>query len=548
MNISDIDPSSNFKLELSVTLALCDIVGSPFALSTKMLIENGEFDQLIALPFSPLNYNNHRDFCDDYLIHSVLKKSPNLPLQVDRTQNAMDAFWQSERDCAAVNRKLYDTSNFIPYLYEVKKEVNRILGPLTPFDLGFVESKLRFGPGASAFTKAQGAVLSDKYDREIYLTERMYPFYKSLLGSVWWDSRSDPIIVKGNEFTTVPKSAKTDRGICKEPALNSFLQLGIGALLRQRLKRSGIDLSKQEINQKFAQRAYKHGFATIDLSRASDSLSHGLVHEVLGRDWFQLVDLPRADSTFIDGNWVSLEKFSSMGNGYTFELESVIFLAICRSRVPHELHHDVSVYGDDLIVPTMYANDVVDTLNSLGFSVNYEKSYLAGNFFESCGADFFQGQPVRPFYLRGGRDGIPYTMQIANALRSYSRRINHTFSCDDRFRELWVQLYKLSPQAYRKALVDESFGDTGFIVSEMEHNCPPARFGHEGIMVRHIDLVPKRIRKRTLGRYLLALAHAGPLDNATLGFEPRRGLFGNPKTRSSILPKWTNGYCWGKRL
>jgi hypothetical protein len=48
-----------------------------------------------------------------------------------------------------------------------------------------------------------------------------------------------------SKVRVVPKNAKTDRTICIEPDLNIFVQLGIGAVIRERLKAYGLDLNTQ---------------------------------------------------------------------------------------------------------------------------------------------------------------------------------------------------------------------------------------------------------------------------------------------------------------
>jgi len=91
-----------------------------------------------------------------------------------------------------------------------------------------------------------------------------------------------------------------------------------------------------------------------------------------------------------------------MGNAYTFELESILFysLSIGVCKTLGLTTESVSVYGDDIIVPTTAFDLLSSTLEFCGFSVNSEKSYSVGPFRESCGADWFCGMDVRPFYLR----------------------------------------------------------------------------------------------------------------------------------------------------
>jgi hypothetical protein len=65
--------------------------------------------------------------------------------------------------------------------------------------------------------------------------------------------------------------------------------------------------------------------------------------------------------------------------------------------------HDVSVFGDDIILPTEVVPDLFYMLGSIGFSINSEKSYFGKglSFRESCGGDFFHGRRMRPFFVKG---------------------------------------------------------------------------------------------------------------------------------------------------
>lgn len=334
------------------------------------------------------------------------------------------------------------------------------------------------------------------------------------MGDRWWQHQRNPKIVLGNKFFTVPKTAKTDRGACKEPTLNLYVQRGIGAYIRKRLKRFGINLNDQTINQQLAKEAYASKLATIDLSRASDSVARLLISDLFPSRWYQLLELARSPTTtYRDSKGklqtIKLEKLSSMGNGYTFEVESLLFAAIVFSIVPRDQLHQVHVYGDDIIVPQVCANEVVDTLDFLGFSVNKEKSFLAGNFFESCGTDWFKGQPVRPFYLRQQEESfLPYEMQIANSVRLYAQQVYAGGFCDPVFRPLWLDLYKSTPKDLRKIKVPPSLGDSGFITSRDEAN-PPSSFkidGSEGYSLRVLNVKPARRFNSSYG-FLLSRLH-----------------------------------------
>jgi len=570
-----IDQSSDLQLELSTASALAEILDTPRALSVFMLIKYKEYEQLANLSTIPTEYDDLSLFRDDYLIRSVLKKSQNLPLNENKAEQALKTFLESEKVCAETNATLLSGA-YLGVTGKLRHFISGVLGPLDRKALMKIERKMKFGPGATTCLKGVGSVVSDKYDADIDLTYELYPFYKSILGAAyshtrgvncdfaggpWWEHLDKPNIVEGNKFTTVPKSAKTDRGICIEPTLNSYVQLGIGGYIKDQLKANlGINLHSQERNQDLSRLAIQRSLATIDLSAASDSISLELVKAVLPWEWYVLLSTPRCDKTFIDGKAFTNAKFSSMGNGYTFELETLIFASIVHTIVPMCEWHNVTVYGDDIVVPQAYTTQVILTLNQLGFKVNTEKSFLAGSFFESCGTDWFNGQNVRPFYLR--RDlkadpskSIPYALQIANNLRLYSHRILDEKYCDGRFRDLWKMLVKATPKSWRKHKIPASLGDAGIICSLKEAHPTRNRNGWEGYSVTHCQLTPRSIKKVSFGRLCVALTRAEPPKHPVLCFrtdglapsrgrENRRGIFGLPSQKRSNVPCWTSGLEW----
>lgn len=200
---------------------------------------------------------------------------------------------------------------------------------------------------------------------------------------------------------TVPKATEIDRVACKEPEINMFLQRQVGNHIRRRLRRFGVDLNDQTVNQSLARQALGLGLATIDLSSASDSISRQLVLALLPFDWWNLLDDLRVHSTEIDGSIHELEMFSSMGNGFTFELESLIFWALARSVMYFSgKKGKLSVYGDDIIVPSAIAPRLARIFAWLGFKVNTKKSHWRGAFRESCGSHYYRGYDVTPFFVR----------------------------------------------------------------------------------------------------------------------------------------------------
>jgi hypothetical protein len=202
-----------------------------------------------------------------------------------------------------------------------------------------------------------------------------------------------------NEIGLVPKNWKTHRTIAKEPTHALPFQLALDSFLKRKLRKWGIDLSTQEKNQELARQGSIDGsLATIDLRMASDLICYNLVAWFLPSDWFAVFDAFRSSSysgSLGDGSYA---KFSSMGNGYTFTLETLIFTAACRAVGSQRY----SVYGDDIIIESHLAPDLVQLLRFLGFAINREKSFVnpESRFRESCGCDYYEGQLVTPFYLR----------------------------------------------------------------------------------------------------------------------------------------------------
>lgn len=555
--------NSDFKLELQTVQRLCETIDTPRSLAVALMLQYQEWEEYMDLSIDPSAYEGVGNFADDYLVTEILRKSPNVPLGIDRSANALHTFLKSEEQCRATNLRIREEAP--SWHFTLKKNIRKILGPLTVPALDYIESRFRFGPGASTGVRGSGSSLSDKFDEPIHLTVELIPYFRCILGETWWEHHRQSLhtIRRGNKFTTVPKTAKTDRGICIEPTLNMYVQLGIGAYLRRRLRRFGIDLNTQQRNRDLARKAYSCSLATIDLSAASDSLASNLILHYFPEPWMELLSLPRSEECELpDGSYHSLEKFSSMGNGYTFELETLVFYAVCMTFIPFDEMHDVSVYGDDIIIPQKYTREVIEALEFLGFSVNTSKSFLAGNFFESCGEDYFKGINVRPFYLRGSKKFIPYELQIANRLRAYARVRNVKMSCDSRFRDLWQYLADRIPRNWSRCRVPLPFGDTGLIVSLDEAGSLKAKRGFEGTVCRHMVFRPVYKRKRTLGVLLAALSRSRyPLDFETLvqqssegkrlmqilltkGREPRRGYLRLPRPRMSIVYRWTNGLAW----
>nr|UJQ85932.1 MAG: hypothetical protein 3 [Leviviridae sp.] len=274
------------------------------------------------------------------------------------------------------------------------------------------------GPGSSLGTKRTD-FLGKMFESELTVTDvGLYEFYTSQLSPRWklannWRAEycGDVKLRSGSQLSTVPKNDKTNRTICTEPSLNMFFQLGAGACLERVLSVGhNIDLSTQPAtNKRMARDGSVSGkFSTIDLRSASDTISTTLVKELLPRTLFSLLDLIRSKSVTHDGEEITLHMFSSMGNGFTFPLQTLIFAELVRGAyevlgitpITSGPDRNYSVFGDDIICLKEAYHFVCQTLTSCGFTVNDDKSFSVGAFRESCGGDYFKGFDIRAVYLR----------------------------------------------------------------------------------------------------------------------------------------------------
>lgn len=211
----------------------------------------------------------------------------------------------------------------------------------------------------------------------------------------------------------VPKDASTDRPIAYGASLNLFLQLGVNDYMTERLALVGVNLLDQSRNQRFAFLGSRYWardgsssvdqFSTIDLASASDTIAIEAVKLLLPSDWFAFLSDLRHESGMLGEDRIVYAKFSAMGNGFTFPLESLIFWAVSKAAqevlgIPVRTD-DISIFGDDIIVRRRGADHVIEALEYMGFAVNTEKSFLEGPFKESCGCDYFLGHDVRPIHL-----------------------------------------------------------------------------------------------------------------------------------------------------
>jgi len=382
-------------------------------------------------------------------LSAVIRKYPFPPGSVsfDPRERALTTFRLAERKCQLVNRRFFLYENIrSPHelaLSQARSWISYVLGDLS---LNKIYDLCDFGPGASvgihgnatnsarkllakdwtvtpsAFYYARAACSRDNYIWELLTRQPGTPYYRVDLDFFNESFSKRASMVDNNKIAFVPKTVKTERTIAVEPLLNGYVQKGVDLFMRKRLKRVGIDLSDQSFNQWLAQEGSlpdSDPYVTIDLSSASDSISKGLCHYMLPYEWYHFLDAIRSKSYTLLGKEYQYHKFVTMGNGFCFPLETLIFASLCNTAYT-ESHRspDYSVYGDDIIVRRSVAPRVLELLRVCGFTANTDKTFLSGPFRESCGADWFEGEDVRPLSLDYAFDSIENIFKFCNLSRS----------------------------------------------------------------------------------------------------------------------------------
>nr|URG16446.1 MAG: RNA dependent RNA polymerase [Leviviridae sp.] len=435
----------------TVSLLLEDL-DTPLSLSVEIKLRYGDWDGILDMNPDPRSYLDGDRYSRDAAACAILRKLQELPSTHDRGKAARQKWWEGERDCYRTNERL---RRYLPEnrLFDDGSDAIREFFSRTRkivFDwIGYGPDDLavgRFGPGATFSNRGGKTTVPDKMSSDPSLTRDaiwyLPQWLDTMWGSAWLQRHGELSFVPGNRFTTVPKTAKTDRSIAVEPSINVFYQLALGGQLRRRLARrprkgkpyAGWDLDcAQAVHRQVAEAAsVTREFATLDLSNASDTVARILVKILLPHAWHDALDDLRSKKTFIDGMWVMLEKFSSMGNGFTFELETIIFAALACAVTREcgyvgELGYDVFVFGDDIIVKTDVAHPLKSVLEFCGFSLNEDKTFIDDvPFRESCGADFFAGKPVRPYFLKELPNGPQDYFGLANGIRHLADRLSET--------------------------------------------------------------------------------------------------------------------------
>jgi hypothetical protein len=272
------------------------------------------------------------------------------------------------------------------------------------------------------FKHGKGAVAerlpqSEKSDFRSWSNKLQNQFPFELCGKTAGDIRTRPVNHElASRLMCVPKTAKGPRLIASEPASHMWCQQLIWSWLQKQLRgsvaRHFIDFKDQSKSGDLVLSAsLDRKLATVDLSDASDRLTCWTVERIFRTHRSLLSGLHAARTRYIrdeisdEVDFLSLRKFASQGTAATFPIQSICFLVLalgCSAIGPinkHEirkLRGRVRVFGDDIILPSYGYARLCRVMDLLQLKVNEAKSYVNGQFRESCGVDGYCGYDVTP--------------------------------------------------------------------------------------------------------------------------------------------------------
>lgn len=422
------------------------------------------------------------DFRQLYQFVSLFKKLPEDGDEDRCRQAAYDKLLKGEEDCRNVNRTILARKGFdFPLFDRVSRIIEEILGPV-PND--FLDKDVFFGPGSTVNVNGRTFEETSMFykitDRLVvperavnYLAAHLSynPNWVDMLGTHYHTQQNADesrlsfelrvfrkhFEVVDDDFPSsisfVPKNKEEHRTIGVEMNGLVPLQKVVGDMIRKRLQRkTKVNLDSQYRNRHLARLAQTFELATIDLANASSSISLELVRALLPVEWFVLIEAFRSthgQCRQLGLDPIKYEMVSSMGNGFTFELESLIFYALAvaiaekNGMHPTEIRRSIAVFGDDIIVPRRIASDLFTGMSLFGFTPNIEKSFTKGFFFESCGADYYDCTDVRPFFLKRQLTTIKDVLFFMNSIlfKAVSQE-------RDDYVQLYVALFKLVPDSF----------------------------------------------------------------------------------------------------
>ncbi|UJQ85563.1 MAG: putative replicase protein [Pepevirus faecivicinum] len=450
---------------------------------------------------------SREDFAKDYFLYNLLRKVEPFErkdeVPVDVIRRSIGKFADSEWRCTVLNRhgRFYSaldeskTAFFLEAIRLARGWISRVMMEHWPR-----WEDARYTSGASSTTArkqsmsylkwaghAEGGKMSTTKAALGIVTNLIAPEY----GPSWAYSRVS--IRNHSRFDFVAKTEKTVRFIACENEYNMLAQKCVGDCIRLALYEVGIDLNDQSVNQRMSRWAsVMRNQGTIDLSNASDNVALRHCEWLLTDNLLSWCLATRTPETSVDGKFShKLQKMATMGNGFIFELQSLIYAGLAYAvtwLTPGGRESDISVYGDDIIVSTPVVEPFLQLLEWMGMEPNWEKSFWGDTpFRESCGSHWYDGWDVTPFYVKEPLKFKGALFRAVNGLRYWERRTGLCLPNAIRF------LVDLIPRKERYVVPDTWSITSGLHFPERGCKFPSRAVRHGDVVYRQRAYVEKQI-------------------------------------------------------
>lgn len=425
-----------------------------------------------------------RRYCFQSLRKSLLKKylDDDPKAEEARNQKALDLFIAENDECRSWV--------YSPTCEDVERAIGEAQATLDRFShpeagRGLL---LTFGSICQGFDVGKGANIGhtnvDFYSKVMCSTAtstsiELLDLYRAAISSnpTWnraeksREERMGSRIVLGSKVTFATKNREISRTICTEPLVNMLFQKGIESEMNLGLRRVfSIDLTRQQDhNRELARIGSLTGrFATLDLKSASNRNATNMVKMMFPPTFTKWLEKTRSPCAILpDGRVVELHMLSSMGNAFTFPLQTALFAGVVMGcykvlgiKPKYPTANDsgnFAVFGDDIIVEKEAYHLVSAVLTTLGHIVNHDKSFSEGPFRESCGSDWYSGHNVRGVYIKRLADDADFYSAI-NRLNAWSgihqvplvNTVGYLLSCVER--KLFVPMHETETAGIRLPL------------------------------------------------------------------------------------------------
>lgn len=419
---------------------------------------------------------------------------------LDRNPNTFQTWFSNEKRCARLNRKfdilveLYRAGDFdrlkgtgfYNELTRFRSAIRYVLGDEPPLD--DIAESAYYGPGSSTDVKGREVHYVRKLEGEecvagsLELACRMLSHDKAVWAHIGMDPNYSHLpearqgfervmreilakkVVDADHLMFVHKNIAVKRSICAQPSVSGALQLGFHVIIARLLKeRCGIDLGNQGWNQALARKGSAHWrssdpVCTLDKKDASALLCRNLVTHSLPAPWSKALMRTRTRGYLtppeMGGEVLPYEMYGGMGNGTTFCIQTLVFWAGtyatsgASSPEVYASTGEFAVYGDDVALRKSHAVQYMRFMRFLGFRFNAKKTFLDGPFRESCGADFYDGEPVRPATV-DSESGILSDLELIGIHNTLADGPYALKGACARIRALWKQnVYPQIPTDY----------------------------------------------------------------------------------------------------